>query len=58
MFIPSGLATTLIYLYPVIVALIMVFLRIYPSWQTWIAICVSAVVFMILKPGKPDQRAS
>ena len=35
-FIPSGLATTLIYLYPVIVALIMVFLRIYPSWQTWL----------------------
>ena len=37
-FIPSGLATTLIYLYPAIVALIMVSLRIYPSWQTWIAI--------------------
>lgn len=37
-FIPSGLATTLIYLYPAIVALIMVFLRIYPSWQTWLAI--------------------
>ena len=37
-YIPSGLATTLIYLYPVIVALIMVFLRIYPSWQTWLAI--------------------
>lgn len=37
-FIPSGLATTLIYLYPVFVALIMVFLRIYPSWQTWLSI--------------------
>ena len=37
-FIPSGLATTLIYLYPVIVALIMVFLKIYPGWQTWLAI--------------------
>ena len=33
-FIPSGLATTLVYLYPVFVALIMVFLRFYPSWQT------------------------
>ena len=31
-FIPSGLATTLVYLYPVFVALILVFLRIYPSW--------------------------
>ena len=30
-YIPSGLATTLVYLYPVFVALIMVFLRIYPS---------------------------
>ena len=37
-FIPSGLATTLVYLYPVFVALIMVFLRIYPSWQTWLSI--------------------
>ncbi len=37
-FIPSGLATTLVYLYPVFVALIMVFLRFYPSWQTWMSI--------------------
>ncbi len=37
-YIPSGLATTLIYLYPVFVALILVFLRIYPSWQTWLSI--------------------
>ncbi len=37
-YIPSGLATTLVYLYPVFVALIMVFLRFYPSWQTWFSI--------------------
>ena len=37
-YIPSGLATTLVYLYPVFVALIMVFLKIYPSWQTWLSI--------------------
>ncbi len=37
-YIPSGLATTLVYLYPVFVALIMVFLRFYPSWQTWLSI--------------------
>lgn len=36
--IPSGLATTLVYLYPVFVALIMVLLRFYPSWQTWLSI--------------------
>ena len=40
-FIPSGLATTLVYLYPVFVALILVFLRIYPSWQTWLAIAAT-----------------
>lgn len=37
-YIPSGLATTLIFLYPVLVALIMVFLRVLPSWQVWLAI--------------------
>ncbi len=37
-FIPSGLATTLVYLYPVFVALIMVLLRFYPSWRTWLSI--------------------
>ena len=40
-YIPSGLATTLIYLYPVIVALMMVFLRIYPGWQTWLSIAAT-----------------
>lgn len=40
-FIPSGLATTLVYLYPVFVALIMVFLRFYPSWQTWLSIAAT-----------------
>lgn len=40
-YIPSGLATTLVYLYPVFVALIMVFLRFYPSWQTWISIAAT-----------------
>jgi len=47
-FIPSGLATTLIYLYPVMVALIMVFLRIYPSWQTWLAILATFVGIILL----------
>lgn len=40
-FIPSGLATTLVYLYPVFVALVMVFLRFYPSWQTWLSIAAT-----------------
>lgn len=37
-YIASGLATTLIFLYPVLVAIIMVFLKIVPSWQVWLSI--------------------
>lgn len=47
-FIPSGLATTLVYLYPVIVAVIMVFLRIYPGWQTWLSILATVVGVILL----------
>lgn len=47
-FIPSGLATTLVYLYPVIVAVIMVFLRIYPGWQTWLSILATVVGVVLL----------
>ncbi|MGM9859726.1 MAG: EamA family transporter, partial [Muribaculaceae bacterium] len=47
-YIPSGLATTLIFLFPVMVALIMVFLGSYPTWQVWlsIAICFVGVIAM------------
>lgn len=37
-YIASGLATTLIFLYPVLVAIIMVFLGVIPSWPVWLAI--------------------
>jgi drug/metabolite transporter (DMT)-like permease len=53
-FIPSGLATTLIYLYPAIVALIMVFLRIYPSWQTWLAISATFDGILLLSTPSGD----
>ena len=46
-YIASGLATTLIFLYPVVVALIMVFLRVVPSWQVWLSIgatCVGVII--------------
>lgn len=55
-FIPSGLATTLVYLYPVFVALIMVFLRFYPSWQTWISIVATFGGILLL--SSPSQGAS
>lgn len=47
-FIPSGLATTLVYLYPVFVALIMVFLRFFPSWQTWLSIAATSCGILLL----------
>lgn len=37
-YIASGLATTLIFLYPVLVAIIMVFLKVVPSWPVWLSI--------------------
>lgn len=40
-YIASGLATTLIFLYPVLVAIIMVFLRVVPSWPVWMAIAAT-----------------
>jgi len=52
-FIPSGLATTLVYLYPVFVALIMVFLRFYPSWQNWISIIATFGGILLLSSPSP-----
>lgn len=40
-YIASGLATTLIFLYPVLVAIIMVFLRVVPSWPVWLSIAAT-----------------
>ena len=40
-YIASGLATTLVFLYPVLVAIIMVFLRVVPSWPVWLAIAAT-----------------
>lgn len=37
-YIPSGIATSILYVYPIMVALIMFFLGQKPSWQTWVSI--------------------
>ncbi|MBQ0080442.1 MAG: EamA family transporter [Alistipes sp.] len=42
-YIPSGLATTLIYLYPIFSVLILIFVKEYPSWQTLFAIMLSLI---------------
>lgn len=54
-YIASGLATTLIFLYPVFVALIMVVLRIYPTWQVWLAILATFVGVLILAQSDDTQ---
>lgn len=55
-FIPSGLATTLVYLYPVFVALIMVLLRFYPSWQTWVSIAATfGGILLLSQPSGAAQ---
>ena len=47
-FIPSGLATTFVYLYPVFVALIMVGLHVYPKWQVWLSIAATVAGVVLL----------
>ena len=47
-YIPAGLATTIIFLYPVLVALIMVFLKVYPTWQVWVSIILTFLGVVIL----------
>ena len=47
-YIASGLATTLVFLYPVLVALIMVFMKVYPTWQVWLSIIVTFIGVLIL----------
>lgn len=55
-YIPSGLATTLIFLYPVLVALIMVFLRVVPSWQVWLAIMATFVGVVVMTQSDASQE--
>lgn len=54
-YIASGLATTLIFLYPVIVALIMVFLRVIPSWQVWVSIVVTFLGVLLMTKSDTSQ---
>lgn len=57
-YIASGLATTLIFLYPVLVAIIMVFLRVVPSLPVWIAIAATFVGVIIMTQGNGDKTIS
>lgn len=57
-YIASGLATTFIFLYPVLVALIMVFLRVVPSWQVWLSIVVTFIGVLVMTQSDSTQTVS
>ncbi len=57
-YIPSGLATTLVFLYPVLVALIMVFLRVIPSWPVWLSIAATFLGVVIMTQGDGAQSVN
>lgn len=54
-YIASGLATTLIFLYPVLVAIIMAFLRVVPSWPVWLAIAATFGGVLVMTQGSGDE---
>lgn len=58
-YIASGLATTLVFLYPVLVAIIMVFFRVVPSWPVWLAIVMTFVgVIMMTHSSSPTDAVN
>ncbi|MGM9773716.1 MAG: DMT family transporter [Candidatus Egerieousia sp.] len=54
-YIASGLATTLVFLYPVLVAIIMVFLGVVPSWPVWISIAATFGGVIIMTHSDSSQ---
>ena len=54
-YIASGLATTLVFLYPVLVAIIMVFLKVVPSWPVWLAIAATFGGVLIMTQSDDTQ---
>lgn len=54
-YIPSGLATALVFLYPVLVAIIMVFLRVVPSWPVWLSIFLTFAGVLIMTQSDSSQ---
>lgn len=56
--IASGLATTLVFLFPVLVAIIMVFLKVVPSWPVWLSIGATFVGVIIMTQGESGEVAN
>lgn len=57
-YIASGLATALIFLYPVLVAIIMVFLKVVPSWPVWLSIFLTFAGVAIMTQSDSAQTIS
>ncbi len=47
-YIPSGVATSILYVYPIMVAVIMMFMGQFPTWQTWLSIAAGVVGAVLL----------
>ena len=54
-YIASGLATTLVFLFPVMVAIIMVFLKVVPSWPVWLSIAATFAGVLIMTGGSGSE---
>ena len=54
-YIASGLATTLVFLSPAMVAIIMVFLKVVPSWPVWLSIVATFAGVMIMTGGTGSE---
>ncbi len=54
-YIASGLATTLAFLFPVFVALTMVFLKVVPSWPVWLSIAATFAGVVIMTQNGEAQ---
>lgn len=57
-YIASGLATALVFLYPVLVAIIMVFLKVIPSWPVWLSIFLTFGGVVIMTQSDSTQTIS
>ena len=56
--IASGLATTLVFLFPAMVAIIMVFLKVVPSWPVWLSIAATFAGVMIMTGGAGTEKVN
>lgn len=55
-YIPAGLATTIVYLYPVFTALIMIALKVRPSKQTLLAVAATFIGVFIMAGGDGETN--